>query len=340
MRTSLSILLILALLLTGCQVTPTPASGDATTPGAGDEPAGSLEALTIAMGFMPNIQFAPMYVALERGYFAEEGLDITLDYGMETDLLERLAAEQIKFAIGSGDQVILARAQGLPVQYVLNWYRRFPVCIVAMADSGIETIDDLVGKTVGIPVTFGASYIGWMGFVKAVGLDPQAVNLQTIGYTQVARLVEGRVAAAVVYAQNEPVQLRTAGHDINVFYLDEYTALISNGIITNDVTAEEEPELVRAVVRAFLRGLEDTLADPDAAFEIARRAIPEMDDETAVLQRAVLDESIEFCRAERAGATDPRAWEASVTLLNEMGLLATEVDPETLYSNGFLPEEQ
>ena len=76
------------------------------------------------------------------------------------------------------------------------------------------------------------------------------------------------------------------------------------------------------MVRAFLRGLEDTLADPDAAFEIARRAIPEMDDETAVLQRAVLDESIEFWRSERAGATDPRAWEASVTLLNEMGLLA------------------
>jgi NitT/TauT family transport system substrate-binding protein len=337
MRTSLAALLIVTLLVTGCQVTP--GSGGSPAGGVGTAPAtGELRPLTIAMGFMPNIQFAPMYVAIHNGYFAEEGLDITLDYGMETDLLERLAAEEIRFAIGSGDQVVLARAQGLPVQYVLNWYRRFPVCVVALADSGIESIDDLVGKTVGIPVTFGASYIGWMGFVKAVGLNPQAVNLQTIGYTQVASLLEGRVDAAIVYAQNEPVQLRAAGHEINVFYLDEYTALVSNGIITNDVTAEEEPELVRSVVRAFLRGLEDTLADPDAAFEIARNAIPEMDDETAALQRAVLDESIEFWRSERAGATDPRAWEASVALLTEMGLLTTDVDPESLYSNAFLPE--
>ena len=326
LATVCALTVVLALVITGCQVTPTPApTGKALAP------------LTIAMGFMPNIQFAPMYMAIERGYFRDEGLDVTLDYGMETDLLERLAAKEIKFAIGSGDQVVLSRAQGLPVKYVMNWYRRFPVCVVTMADSGIDKIEDLVGKTVGIPVTYGASYIGWMSFVKAVGIDPQSVNLQTIGYTQVASLLEKRVDAAICYAQNEPVQLRSAGHDIHVFYLDEYTPLVSNGIITNDTTVDEEPALVAAVVRAFLHGLEDAVADPDAAFAIARQAIPEMDEDTARLQRAVLDESIAFWRSERAGSTDPQAWVDSVALLQEMGLLAAEVDPESLYSNAFVP---
>ena len=329
MRTRLSLVLILALVVTGCQVTTPPAASDAST-----------MPLTIAMGFVPNIQFAPMYVAIAQGYFAEEGLDVTLDYGMETDLLERLASGNIKFAIASGDQVVLARAQGLPVKYVLNWYRRFPVCVVTMGDSGITRVEDLVGKTVGIPVTYGASYIGWMSLMKAIGLSPQSVHLQTIGYTQVASLLEKRVDAAVCYALNEPVQLRSAGHEINVFYLDGYTPLISNGIITNDATAEQEPELVASVVRAFLRGLEDTVNDPEAAFAIARQAIPEMDEETSLLQRAVLNESIAFWRSERPGRTDPEAWAASVVLLGDMGLLAAEVDPESLYSNAFIPEDR
>jgi len=326
--------LLLALVLGACTVMP------AETPAAAPGPEGELVPLTIAMGFMPNVQFAPMYVAIERGYFREEGLDITLDYGMETDLLERLAAGEISFAIGSGDQVVLARAQGLPVRYVYNWYRHFPVVVVTLADSGIERVEDLVGRTVGIPVTYGASYIGWMAFVRAAGLSPESVNLQTIGYTQVASLLEHRVDAAICYAQNEPVQLRAAGHEINVFSLDEYTPLVSNGIISNDTTIDQQPELVAAVVRAFDHGLQEAIGDPDAAFAIARGYIPEMDDETALLQRAVLDESIMIWRSERPGRTDPQDWADSVTLLRSLGLLAAEVDPETLYTNAFVPEAE
>ena len=113
--------------------------------------------VTIAMGFVPNVQFTPMYVAIENGYFAEQGVDVVLDYGMETDLLQRLGTGDLQFAIASGDQVALARAAGLPVTMVANWYRRFPVCVVSLAESGIDSPEDLVGKTVGIPVMEGAS---------------------------------------------------------------------------------------------------------------------------------------------------------------------------------------
>jgi NitT/TauT family transport system substrate-binding protein len=142
----------------------------------------------------------------------------------------------------------------------------------------------------------------------------------------------------VVYALNEPIQLREAGHETNVFYLDAYTKLVSNGIITNDTTIAEEPELVSGVVRAFVRGLDATIADPDAAFATARRAIPEMDDETAILQQAVLDESIAYWRSERPGRSDPEAWVESVALLRELGMLNAEVDPDDVYTNAFMPE--
>jgi NitT/TauT family transport system substrate-binding protein len=292
--------------------------------------------VTIAMGFIPNVQFTPLYVAMERGYFAEQGLEVTLDYGMETDLLQRLGTGNLQFAIASGDQVVLARANGLPIVYVANWYRRFPVCVVSLADTGIASPQDLVGRTVGIPVMEGASYIGWLAFLKEVGLAPEQVNLQTIGYTQIASLTENRVDAAVSYAMNEPIQLAQSGYDTNVFYLADYTRLVSNGLISSESMIASDPDTVQRVVNAFLRGLEDTLADPDAAFAITRQHIPEMDDTSAVGQRAVLEECLQFWRAEPLGYNDPASWEESVSLLRDLGLLRTDLDAEQLYTNMFV----
>jgi NitT/TauT family transport system substrate-binding protein len=293
-------------------------------------------AVTVAMGFIPNVQFTPMYVALEKGYFAAEGVQLTLDYGMETDLLQRVGSGQIPFALASGDQVILARAGGLPVKYVLNWYRRFPVCVVSLAEKGITDPKHLVGKKVGISHAAGASYIGWQAFLDQVGVAPKDVNLQVIGYTQVASLVEGRVDAAVCYAVNEPVQMIASGYKINVFYLDRYTHLVSNGLVTNEETIKKDPKLVQGVMRAFLRGLQDTIQDPEAAFAITRKAIPEMDDASAKLQRAVLQECVTFWSGENLGASSPQDWEESVASLKKFGVLTAEVKPDTLYTNAYL----
>lgn len=293
----------------------------------------------IAMGFIPNVQFTPFYVALERGYFAAEGLVVTLDYGMETDLLQQVGSGNLRFAVASGDQVVLARANGLPVRYVANWYRRFPVCVVSLAETGIVNPSDLAGKVVGIPELMGASYIGWKAFVSESGLSESQVDLRPIGYTQIASLTEGRVDAAVCYAMNEPVQLRESGREINVLTLDNYTHLVSNGLITNDETIQHDPELVGAVVRAFLRGLADTIVDPDAAFTITRKAIPEITDETAPLQRAVLLECINYWKGKVLGLSDPAAWEESVALLKELGMITTAVEPTDLYTNQFIAVE-
>jgi NitT/TauT family transport system substrate-binding protein len=287
------------------------------------------------MGFIPNVQFTPVYVAVDKGYFTEENLTIEFDYGMENDLLKLVGTDERQFVIGSGDQVILARNQGLPVVYVLNWYRRFPVAVAALKP--LQRPQDLVGKSVGIPGLYGASYIGWQALLSAAAIQANDVKLVSIGYTQVESMVAGQVDAAVVYAMNEPVQLRQQGFQVSVIEVADYVDFVSNGLITNEKTIKEHPELVRSVVRAITRGLADTLNDPDDAFAICRKYVPGVDDASAPLQRAVLQEALGFWRADKPGQSDPTAWKTSVDFMRQIGMIETELDPTTCYTNQFVP---
>jgi NitT/TauT family transport system substrate-binding protein len=292
--------------------------------------------LRVPMGFVANVQFAPWYVAVERGYFAEEGLEIEFDYSWETDGVRLVGAGELPFAVASGDQVLLARAQGLPVVMIANWWQRFPVGVVALAESGIRTPQDLAGRRVGIPETFGASYIGWRALVSAAQIDESNIQLEVIGYTQLANLTEKRVDAAVVYANNEPVQLTQQGYEVVLIPVADYATLVSNGIIANEALLEENPELVRAFLRAFLRGLSDTLADPDAAFDICRRYVEGLDENEAV-QRAVLEASLTYWQGEPLGASDLAAWQETEEVMRAAGLLSAPVEPEEAFTNRFLP---
>lgn len=302
----------------------------------------SSQKVTLAMGFVPNVQFAPFYVALDKGYFAEEGIELEFDYGWETDLLKLVGSDELKFAIASGDQVILARSQGLPIVYIMNWYRRFPVCIVSLTETGIREPSDLVGLRVGTPALYGASYIGWRAFLDVVGIDEADVELISIGYTQVAALSERQVDAAICYAMNEPVQLQAAGQSVDIMYVADYANLVSNGLITNERTIRELPELVQGMVRATLRGLIYTLEYPDEAFDISLEHVPEAanDADTEAINRAILERSVESWRAtpEELGLSDKVEWEIALEVMHRMGLVDGEGDVTTMFTNQFVVE--
>jgi NitT/TauT family transport system substrate-binding protein len=324
-------------LLAGCvpatPITPAPVGTE-----QGRATAAPLTKITLAMGYIPSVQFAPFYVAQERGYFKDAGLDVTFRYGTETDLLKLVGTDELQFMIGSGEEAILGRSQGLPVRYVMRWYRKFPAVLFAKASQGIKSLADLAGKKVGVPGLFGANYVGWEALVYAGKLDPQKVNLESIGFTQAAAVKQGQVDAAMDYIVNGPVQLRLAGEDVSVIPVSDFIDLPSNGIMTNDKTIQERPELVQALVDASLHGLADTLADPDAAFAISLKAVPEAGGDQAPVSRAIFDESLKLWQAPAAelGRSDPAAWEAAAKFMKAMGLIQTDVNPADLYTNEFI----
>lgn len=293
--------------------------------------------LRLPMGYLPSVQYAPFYVAEARGYFAEEGLEIEFDYAFETDGVALVGGGEIPFSIASGEQVLLARQEGLPVVYVLGWWQDYPVAVVALRDSGIETPADLRGRRVGIPLLGGASYIGYAALLEANGIRIDETTLDVIGFTQVEALRAGRVEAAVVYANNEPIVLESSGVPVNVMRVADSVTLASNGIITNEATLQDDPDLVRRMIRATLRGLADTLDDPDAAFEICRGFVEGLSGDSEAIQRRVLAESIRFWEAPRPGHSSADAWANMQQVMLDTGLLRAPLDLTRAFTNDYLP---
>ncbi|MBK7895922.1 MAG: ABC transporter substrate-binding protein [Candidatus Promineifilaceae bacterium] len=289
--------------------------------------------IQLPMGYIADPQFAPFYVAQERGYFAEAGFAVTFEYIFETEGVALVGANERPFAIVSGDQVLLARAQGVPVVYVMEWFQKFPIVVVSKAETGIETPGELNGRTVGLPGFFGASYVGYLGLLSASGLQPEDVNASDIGFNQVESLLADQSEAVVGYANNEPVQLAARGVPINVIPVADYIDLVANGIITNETMLAENPEQVARFVGAVLRGLADTLADPDAAFAISQNYVDGLEDG----RKPVLEASLPLWQAETLGLSDLASWETTQQVLLAAGLLDEPVGELTaVFTNEFV----
>lgn len=280
---------------------------------AAAQPGDNLPTLTLFMGFIPNIQFAPVYVAMEKGYFAREaGVNITLEYGDENLGAERIAAGELRFGIFSGEQVILARYGGRPLVYVYEWFQHYPVALAALEGSGITQVGDLAGRTVGVTGRFGANYVALRALLAAGGLTEDDLLLEEVGYNVPPLLCMGRLDAAMVYVANEPVQIERQCGAVTVIELPGEADLAANGLITNEQTITNDPDLVRGMARALALGIADTLADPDEALRISRRYV-----ETLPAGGSRIDTAI-------AAETAARALEAAAETLSDAGGLSAE----------------
>ena len=190
--------------------------------------------VTIGLTYIPNIQFAPVYVADAQGTYNDAGISTTIrHHGSHEGFFTALLAGEEDVVIASGDEAAVAASQGLDIVSIGQYYASYPGTVIVPTDSAINTLADLAGKTVGIPGEHGANYYATRAALQEAGLAESDVTISPIGYTQQAALASGQVDAVVGFTNNDSVQMRLAGLDIREISLDpSSTPLVSASIIT------------------------------------------------------------------------------------------------------------
>lgn len=297
--------------------------------------------VTIGLTYIPNVQFAPVYVADAQGLYNDAGVTATVrHHGSDEGLFTALLAGQEDVVIASGDEAVVAASQGLDLVSIGQYYASYPGTVIVPADSPIATLADLKGKTIGIPGEYGSSYYATLAAIKAGGLQTSDVTISSIGYTQQAALAAGQVDAVVGFTNNDAVQMRLSGLDIREIPLDDgSTPLVAASIVTTREWAHANPQQARAVVSATASAMNAIAENPQVALDATAQWDTTLTDETSLgAANAVLAATVPLWLGDDAradGVQDLATWSSMVSFLSSIGVLEGDVDPSAIVTNEY-----
>lgn len=316
---------VMAVLLTGCATAPKPATST-SSPG--------VPAITFGLTYTPDVQFAPIYVAEQQGYFAAQGLNVTLrHHGASESLFGALQAgtEQVVFA--GGDEMMVARGQGVGVVDFATIYQTYPVVLIVPASSPITSLADLKGHTIGVPGPYGETWYSLLAMLQQAGLRQDQVDIQNIGYTQYAALASNKVDAVVGYVNNDLVRFQQGAVPVRSLPLDPSTApLIGVGLGATDDLVTNHPETLKALWRAVSQGMQFCIDHPDQAVAISASYVPNLNQPDARSAALATLRATTPLYGNTFGHQDAARWTAMSEFLAAQGLTAKAVPAEQVFS--------
>lgn len=239
---------------------------------------------------------APYFVALDKGYYKAEGLDVTIDPGASSvEPINRVATGTYQMGFADINSLVKYRdnPQNPPVKAVMMVYDTPAFSIVTLKDKGISKPKDLEGKVLGAPAPDGA-YAQWPIFVAANGIDASKVKVENVGFpVREPMLAQGKVDAITGFWFSSYMNLKANGvkdEDIVVLLMRDYGVdLYGNALMVNPDFAKNNPEAVKGFVKATIKGIQETLKDPEAAIDalMKRNAIANRDVELQRLKMSL-----------------------------------------------------
>lgn len=291
---------------------------------------------------------APYFVAIDKGYFEAEGLNVTIEAGSgSVNTIPKIATGAFPIGFGDINSVIkfLDQNPDAPLTAVMMVYDKAPFAIVGRKSLGVETPADLEGKILGAPPPDGA-WAQWPVFVAETGIDADSVTVEPVGFpTREPMLAEGNVAAITGFSFSSVVNLKRLGVDAdditNILMADHGLELYSNAILVNTDWAADNGETIEAFLRAVAKGWMDSVADPEGAIASLIERNPAADPalEQERLQMA-LDQNVitDWVTANGMGTIDPARMETALSQLGETYEFQNAPDASLYFTDAYLPE--
>jgi NitT/TauT family transport system substrate-binding protein len=306
-------------------------------------------AIKFSLDFKFEGPSAPFVVAIDKGYFKAEGLDVTIDTaGGSLEPITRVASGTYDMGFGDINSLIKFRDAnpGTPIKAVFMVYNKPPFSIVGRKSRGVSAPKDLEGKKLGAPPPDGA-FAQWPIFVKANDIDASKVTIVSVGFpVREPMLASGEVDAITGFSFSSYINLEDRGvpaSDITVLLMADYGVnLYGNTIMVNPKFAAEKPEAVKGFIRAFLKGLKDTVANPATAVEsvLKRNDVAKKEVELERLQMAIKDNIMtpEVKQNGFGGVDDARLEKAIEQIALTYQFKNAKPKPSEAFDASFLPD--
>ncbi|MCC5910538.1 MAG: ABC transporter substrate-binding protein [Clostridiaceae bacterium] len=337
MKKTIAIFITIALmtiLIVGC-------SNNTGMGGTEGEGSSQMESVTVILDWIPNTNHTGMYVALEQGYYEEEGLEVKIIQPTEGGSADLIAARQGEFGISYQEQVAYARTAEtpLPVKAIAAIIQNNTSGFASPAHKGIETPKDFEGK----------KYGGWgspmeeamlKALMKKDGGDFSKLEMLDIGASDFFTSVENHVDFTWIYYGWDGVAAELRDYDLNFILLQEVEEALNfytPVIIANEELLENNPELAERFLRATTKGYEFAIENPVEAGEALLKWVPELDEDIVIASQEYLAEQYQ-AEAPRWGEMKTEVWENYSNWMYEQELLREKLDVEEAFTNEFLPQ--
>jgi NitT/TauT family transport system substrate-binding protein len=301
-----------------------------------------LTQVTMRLDWIASGEHTEFFVADELGFFAEEGLDVTILEGAgSTSVLGLISAKENDFGLADFGALTRNRAEGVEAVMVMNIFRKNPSGILSLESAGINGPEDLVGKTVGAAPGEGP-LATFPAYLATADVNPEDVTIVNIDPSaKVAALCSGQVDAIIEFATAEGPPARATCEEtvVEQLYSDFGVTAISSGIVVHPDTIAERPDIIASFVRALQRGLEYDKANPEDAAQIVNDRFPQtVPYETGLDQLMVNIAISEPPEGKPYGYMDPDEVGASLDIYETYLGLEDPLPADEYYTNDFTEE--
>lgn len=293
----------------------------------------------LILDWKAQMEHAGFFVALDKGFYLEEKLDVELLEGNGAPTTARVVGNgTYNLGVASGSATVMARVAGIPVVSLAVINQHTPVVVYSLAEKGINTPQDLIGKRIGVNIG-GTKHREFQALLRKLDISETSIELMGMSEASPAPLLAGQVDAMLGYTEDQPVTIELRGQAVNRIALADYGIdIYSTNILANQSFLKENPDLVHRFMRATVKGWEYAIAHPEEAVAAYMAKRPESDEPFNRANFKYLTPLLHSPDTEKMGfgAQTEARWAYTQDVLFDLGMIPKKEPVSALFTNEFL----